>query len=138
MPQIDLSWGASTDNYAVQDYLLERCSGGACTNFAPLATVLGLTYADTDVIDGTTYRYRVRARDAAGNLSGYSPIASATATANEPAPPPASSDPAFHLQPGSPACHAGVYISEVQFDKDGRQRPNPPSIGAYEGNCPLP
>ena len=136
-PQIALAWGASTDNYAVQDYLLERCSGGACTNFALLATVLGLSYTDTDIVDGTTYRYRVRARDAAGNLSGYSPIASATATASEPIPSPSTESPDFHLQPGSSACHTGVYVAEVQFDKDGRQRPNPPSIGAYEGNCPL-
>ena len=134
MPQIALSWSASTDNIAVKDYLVERCSGGGCINFALVATVLGLSYVDTAVVAGTTYRYRVQARDGAGNLSSYSPIATAVATANEPP----SGQPDFHLQPGSPACHAGVYIPEVQYDFDGRQRPNPPSIGAFEGNCPLP
>ena len=115
-PQIALSWGASTDDYAVKDYLLERCSGGACTDFALLATVLVTSYTDTDIVDGTMYRYRVRARDAAGNLSGYSPIASATATANEPEPPPTSAFVTiFQLQPGSPACHAGVYLSLIHI-----------------------
>ena len=140
MPRITLSWGASSDNIAVKDYLVEKCTGGACTDFAQIATVLVTTYADDNVVDGTTYRYRVRARDDAGNLSGYSPIASATATAEEPPDPPVNGNDGsgFHLAPDSPAYHAGVYIPEVQYDFEGRQRPNPPSIGALEGNCPLP
>jgi hypothetical protein len=38
----------------------------------------------------------------------------------------------FHLQSGSPATGAGVPISGLTYDIDGRVRPNPPSIGAYE------
>ena len=36
--QINLSWTASTDNVAVTGYLLERCQGVGCTNFAQIAT----------------------------------------------------------------------------------------------------
>lgn len=138
--RITLSWGASTDDIELKDYLVERCTGGACTDFAQIATTLTTGYQDDDVTPSTTYRYRVRARDAAGNLSTYSGIASATATANEPEPPPvvSGSGAGFHLAPGSLACHAGIYIAEVQYDFEGRQRTNPPSIGALEGNCPLP
>lgn len=38
----------------------------------------------------------------------------------------------FHLQSGSPAIGAGVAIPGLTRDIDGRLRPNPPSIGAYE------
>jgi len=38
----------------------------------------------------------------------------------------------FHLQTGSPAIGAGVAIPGLTRDIDGRLRPNPPSIGAYE------
>src|SRR5262249_36141342 len=38
----------------------------------------GTTYNDTGLTPNTTYRYRVRAADGAGNLSPYSGIANAT------------------------------------------------------------
>ena len=76
--QVNLSWTASTDNVGVTNYLLERCTGASCTNFAQVATPPGTTYNDTGLTANTTYRYRVRATDAAGNLSGYSNIATAT------------------------------------------------------------
>ncbi len=38
----------------------------------------------------------------------------------------------FHLQNGSPAIGAGVAMPGLTYDIDGRIRPNPPSIGAYE------
>ena len=44
----------------------------------------------------------------------------------------------FHLQAGSPAISAGVAVSGVTTDKDGRPRPNPPSIGAYESGSSVP
>ena len=53
--------------------------GAACSNFASLpATPTGMAYTDTGLSPNTTYRYRVRAIDAAANLSGYSNIAGST------------------------------------------------------------
>ena len=76
--QINLSWGAATDNVGVTGYLVERCQGAGCTTFAQIATPTGTTYNDTGLTSGTTYNYRVRATDAAGNLSPYSNTAPAT------------------------------------------------------------
>ena len=42
--------------------------GAGCTNFAQIATATGTTYKDTGVAASTSYSYRVRAVDAAGNL----------------------------------------------------------------------
>ena len=77
--EVDLSWGASTDNVGVTGYQVERCQGSGCTNFAQIATTTGTgtTYKDTSVSAPNTYSYRVRATDAAGNLSPYSNTASA-------------------------------------------------------------
>ena len=79
--QINLSWTASTDNVGVTRYLLERCQGAACTGFVQIATPTGTTYSDTGVAANTSYSYRVRATDAAGNLGPYSNVASATTPA---------------------------------------------------------
>ena len=79
--QINLSWTASADYLGVTGYQVERCQGAACTNFAPVTTVTGTTYNNTGLLQATSYSYRVRATDAAGNLSAYSNIASATTQA---------------------------------------------------------
>jgi hypothetical protein len=76
--QINLSWTASTDAVGVTGYRIERCQGASCTNFAQIGTSSGTTFNDMGLSASTTYRYQVRATDAAGNLSGYSNIASAT------------------------------------------------------------
>jgi fibronectin type 3 domain-containing protein len=83
--QINLSWTASTDNVGVTGYRLERCVGAGCTTFAQIATPTATTYSDTALTQGS-YCYRVRATDAAGNLSPYSNVASAP-TAPAAAPP---------------------------------------------------
>ena len=72
--QINLSWTASTDNVGVTGYRVERCQGASCTNFAQVGTPTATTFSDTGLTANTTYRYRVRATDAAGNLSAYSTI----------------------------------------------------------------
>ena len=79
--QINLSWTASTDNVGVTGYKVERCSGGGCANFAQIATPATTTFNDTGLTASTSYSYRVRANDAAGNNSGYSNTASATTPA---------------------------------------------------------
>ncbi|GIH11491.1 hypothetical protein Rhe02_95580 [Rhizocola hellebori] len=62
---IALAWNASTDNVGVTGYNLYR--GGAL-----VTTVTGLTYNDTGRSACSSYSYTVRARDAAGNVSGDS------------------------------------------------------------------
>jgi fibronectin type 3 domain-containing protein len=84
--QINLSWIASTDNIGVTGYPLERCQGASCTNFAQFATTSSPSFSDIGLAASTSYSYRVRAKDAAGNLSGYSNVASATTAAAPPQP----------------------------------------------------
>ena len=76
--EVDLGWTASTDNVGVTGYQVERCQGSGCASFAPIGTTTGTTYSDTGLTASTTYAYRVRATDAAGNLSPYSNVATAT------------------------------------------------------------
>ena len=79
--QINVSWTSATDNVGVTGYRIERCQGSGCTTFAQVGTSTGTTYPDAGRTASTTYRYRVRANDAAGNLGSYSSIASATTAA---------------------------------------------------------
>jgi chitodextrinase len=78
--EITLSWTGSTDNVAVTAYQVERCQGAGCTTFSQIGTPTATTFNDTGLAVSTTYVYRVRAVDAAGNVSGYSAVASATTT----------------------------------------------------------
>ena len=78
---MNLSWTASTDNVGVTGYRVERCQGAGCTTFAQVGTPTATSFGDTGLSASTTYRYRVRAVDAAGNLSAYSAIATATTQA---------------------------------------------------------
>ncbi|HSG12453.1 MAG TPA: hypothetical protein VLA22_01140, partial [Gaiellaceae bacterium] len=80
------SWGAASDNVAVALYRIERCAGSGCSSFAEIGTTSATSYADTTVVASSTYSYRVRAEDAAGNRSGYSNTASATTPAASTAP----------------------------------------------------
>ena len=61
--QVSLSWTASTDDLAVTGYDVLR-------DGIVLTTVGSTSYINTGLTAGTTYSYTVRARDAAGNLSG--------------------------------------------------------------------
>jgi len=82
--QINLVWSTSTDNVRVTGYQVERCQGAGCSSFAQIASVTGTTYNNTGLSGGTSYSYRVRATDAAANLSGYSNTASAATTDTSP------------------------------------------------------
>ncbi len=86
--QINLSWTASTDNVGVTGYKVERCQGSGCSNFAQMGTPTGTTFSDTGLTASTSYSYRVRATDAAGNLSTYSTTVSATTGASGDTTPP--------------------------------------------------
>lgn len=63
--RLTLYWDASSDNYWVEHYDIER-DGQA------LAQTEGLYYHDATAQAGATYTYRVRAVDAAGYRSAYS------------------------------------------------------------------
>jgi len=92
--QINLAWTAATDNVGVTGYFVERCQGSKCTAFAQVARVTTTTYSNSALAAATSYRYRVRATDAAGNLSGFSKTASATTLGS----PPPSTGPIAFLQ----------------------------------------
>ncbi|OAB42327.1 fibronectin type III domain-containing protein [Paenibacillus glacialis] len=70
---ITLAWNASTDNVGVTSYdvyqgstLLSNVSGST------------LTYTNTGLSANTTYTYKIKAKDAAGNVSAFSNQISAT------------------------------------------------------------
>ncbi len=68
--QVDLSWGASSDNVGVSGYEIYR-------NGAEVASVNATTYSDTGLMAETEYSYQVRAVDSSGNVSALSSAASA-------------------------------------------------------------
>ncbi len=76
--QINLSWSASTDTVGVTGYRVESCTGASCTNFAQVGSPTVTTLSVTGLSSNTIYRFRIRALDAAGNLSAYSTELSVT------------------------------------------------------------
>ena len=74
--QASLSWTAATDNVGVWQYLVERCQGAGCVNFAQVATSPTTTFADTGLAASTSFSYRVRAMDLSGNMGAYSNVVS--------------------------------------------------------------
>jgi chitinase len=78
---VSLAWNASTDNVGVTGYDVLRAGASPVTVTGTSTTVSGLN-------PSTTYQFTVRARDAAGNLSGTSNQVSATTPSGPPPPPP--------------------------------------------------
>ena len=78
--KLDLSWTAATDDTGVTGYSVERCQGANCSTFAVVGTPTTTTFANTGLLAATSYSFRVRAKDAAGNSGSYSSTASATTT----------------------------------------------------------
>jgi chitodextrinase len=78
--QVHLSWTASTDNVRVTGYLVERQDPGSA-NFVQVGTSTSTSYNDTGLAASSNYSYRLRATDAAQNLSDYSAVASVTTQA---------------------------------------------------------
>ncbi len=113
--QINLAWTASTDNVGVTGYFVERCQGRKCTAFAQVASVTTTTYSNSALAAATSYRYRVRATDAAGNLSGFSKTASATTLGS---PPPSTGTIAFvqgnYATPQAPTASVTVAYTAAQ------------------------
>ncbi|HEU5159425.1 MAG TPA: cellulose binding domain-containing protein [Streptosporangiaceae bacterium] len=69
---VNLSWGASTDNVGVAGYDVLRATGSSGGTFSQVGTASGTSFSSTGLSPNTTYRYQVRARDAAGNTSPVS------------------------------------------------------------------
>ena len=76
--RINLTWINTATN--ATSITVERCTGSACTGFAPVAqlSTTATSWTDSRVKSRSTYRYRVSASNAAGS-SPYSNVASATA-----------------------------------------------------------
>jgi hypothetical protein len=82
--RIELRWDDNADNET--EHVIERDSTPAFGS--PEAVLLGegeTAYSDTGLTPGTTYHYRVKARNATDE-SGWSNVASATTTATPPPP----------------------------------------------------
>jgi hypothetical protein len=78
--QINLSWTASVSSVGLANYIVQRCQGAGCTNFAQVASFAATTttYTDAGLVPLTSYSYRVQASDTLGNLSPFSNVVSAT------------------------------------------------------------
>ncbi len=68
---INLSWGAATDNVGVSGYDVYQGN-------TVIGSVATTTYQATGLSPNTAYTFRVKAKDAAGNQSGFSNTTSAT------------------------------------------------------------
>ncbi|WP_043635042.1 carbohydrate-binding protein [Nonomuraea candida] len=90
---VSLAWNAATDNVGVTGYDVYR--GGTL-----VTTVSGTSYTDTGRAAETSYTYTVRARDAAGNVSGASNAVTATTAPGNGQPDPA-------RMPGAPYLYMG-------------------------------
>ena len=78
---ISLAWSASTDNVGVTGYDLLRAPGTSGGTFAQVATATSNSFVDSGLAASSTFRYQVRARDAAGNVSAVSNTVTATTQA---------------------------------------------------------
>lgn len=98
--QINLNWTASTDNVGVTSYQVERSTdGGATWPFTAVSNTN--SYSNTGLTFGTTYRYRVKAKDAAGNISTASSVIAA--------------QPRDSTAPSTPVLNSATAISSTQI-----------------------
>ena len=69
---ISLAWNASTDNTGVSSYQILRAPGASGGTFAQIGTSTTTSFVNSGLTASTTFRYQVRAVDAAGNASPVS------------------------------------------------------------------
>ena len=78
--QTTLTWTASTEyGGTIAEYLVERCQGVSCNNFAQIGMTPTTSYNDDGLTASTNYSYRLRAEDTNNNLGPYSSVVSITA-----------------------------------------------------------
>ncbi len=135
---VSLTWTAATDDVGVTGYDVYR-------DGTRVGSATGTTYTDTGLSAATAYRYTVRARDAAGNVSAASTALSVTTEAGGGGPDPAgglkvtyknndSSATDNAIRPGLRIANTGsaaVDLTEVTaryyFTRDGGS----PTVNAY-------
>jgi hypothetical protein len=84
--QTSLSWNASTEiGGTISNYLVERCQGAGCANFAQIASTAATGLNDNGLTASTSYSYRVRAEDTTGALGPYSSVVTIVTPAPIPA-----------------------------------------------------
>jgi chitodextrinase len=69
---VNLAWSASNDNVGVAGYDILRAPGTSGGTFTQIGTATGTSFNGTGLTAATSYRFQVRARDAAGNQSPVS------------------------------------------------------------------
>ncbi|MBT2224822.1 fibronectin type III domain-containing protein [Nonomuraea sp. NEAU-A123] len=79
----NLSWTASIDDNGVAGYDILRAPGASGGTFTQVGTSTTTAFSDTGLTPSTTYRYQVRARDAAGNTS---PVSNTSQVTTQPGP----------------------------------------------------
>ncbi len=77
--QINVSWNAVDK---ATEYKIYRCSGASCTPITNVRNQAGTLWANTGLNEGTTYRYRVKSSNSAGD-SAYSNIATCKTPSTE-------------------------------------------------------
>jgi chitodextrinase len=75
-----LAWNGSTDNIGVSGYDVLRAPGTSGGTFSSVGTATGTSFSATGLSPSTSYRFQVRARDAAGNTSAVSNTVTVTTT----------------------------------------------------------
>jgi endo-1,4-beta-xylanase len=75
---VNLAWTASTDNVGVTGYDVLRAPGTSGGTFVVVGSPTSTSFTNTGLPANSTFRYEVRARDAAGNLSAFSNVVTVT------------------------------------------------------------
>ena len=130
---VNLNWNPATDSggSGLAGYKIERCAGPSCGDFREIASPAMPPYADNGLNPGTTYLYRIRAYDNAGNLGGYTGVALATTQ------PPAAALPDLVITelkaPASGVIGGNVNVSAIATNK-GATATGPYRLAFYFSN----
>lgn len=84
--KITLTWSGASDNKGVTAYDIFRVKSSTATPVYYVTDTDGSPYEDTNVDSDATYRYFIKAKDAAGNLSDASNTVSVTTNGDTTAP----------------------------------------------------